>query len=157
MELSRSRGRRWLVSGVLWGLLFGAIHLAWAAGSRFGLVEVAAADEAFEQLWFRLYNLGVAVASFVLAAAALARLREFTGWVGRAARAVIWLAVVVLLLRSMIGVGQLLWLSLFAVRTDPLLAWSVDFYMLVGGVIFLVAALSSRATAVAGGAGSSQG
>jgi hypothetical protein len=85
-ERARSRARAWLVSGVIWALLFGVVHLAWAAGSRFGLVDVPAADEAFEQVWFRGYNLGVAVASFVLAAAALTRLRGHTGRMARSVR-----------------------------------------------------------------------
>jgi hypothetical protein len=143
MERARSRARAWLVSGVIWALLFGVVHLAWAAGSRFGLADFPAADAAFEQVWFRGYNLGVAVASVVLAVAALTRLRGHQGRTARAVRAVIWLAAVVLLLRGLVRVGQLLWLSLFSV-TDPLFAWSVDLYMLLGGVIFLVAALAAR-------------
>jgi hypothetical protein len=95
-------------------------------------------------VWFRGYNLGVAVASLVLAAAALTRLREPEGRMAKSVGAMIWLAAVVLLLRGLVGVGQLLWLSPFSVRSDSLLAWSVDLYMLLGGVIFLVAAPAAR-------------
>lgn len=145
MTKPNSRGQAWLAAGIVWGLLFGVVHLAWAAGNRFGLVESAAADEAFEQLWFRMYNVVVAVGSFVVAAAAaLLHRRGVRGRMVKSARAVLWSAAVLLLFRGAVGAGQLLWLSFFSTTTDPLLAWSVDLYMLLGGVIFLLAALRSR-------------
>jgi hypothetical protein len=125
---------------VIWAVLFGAVHIAWSTGSRFALGDVAAADAAFDQLWFRVYNLAAACGAFVAAAAVIVLARGPTPTARRWARAVAWLAGVLLVVRGGIGVMQLGWIIVDPTSHDPLLAWAADVYMLLGGVLFVVVA-----------------
>lgn len=123
----------------VWGLSFGIVHVAWSLGSRFGLHDAAAADAAFEQTWFHLYNLTVAVASFVAAAAALLLASPRPTW-SRLAWAVACTAGALLFVRGAIGAAELAFLTATDGARGPLRAWAVDGYMLGGGSVFLLAA-----------------
>lgn len=136
----RPPARGWLLSAALWALIFGVVHVAWATGSRVAIVDTAAADDAFDQTWFKLYNLLVAGGSFIAAAVALLTTSRNWPVQRRWPTGVLRLAGGVLLLRGAIGLLQLGWLVLGATRRDPLLTWVVDGYMLAGGGLFLVAA-----------------
>lgn len=142
---ARSEGqppaRGWLIGAALWALIFGVVHVAWATGSRVALVDTAAADTAFDQTWFQLYNVVVAGGSFLAAAVALLSMSRSWSARRRWPTGVLWLAGGVLLLRGAIGLLQLGWLVIAATRHDPLLTWLPDGYMLAGGGLFLLAAM----------------
>lgn len=133
--------RGWLIIAALWALIFGVVHVAWATGSRVAIVDTAAADAAFDQAWFQLYNLVVAGGSFIAAAVPL--LTTSRNWSARRRwpTRMLWLAGGLLLLRGVIGLLQLGWLAIGATRRDPLLTWVVDGYMLAGGGLFLLTAM----------------
>ncbi len=74
----------WYWAVVAWLVVFAAPHFYWAVGGRTGLgAQSAAADAAFQQGWFRGYNL-IAGALGVLAAVGAAALAR--GWGGLAPR-----------------------------------------------------------------------
>lgn len=133
--------RGWLIGVALWALIFGVVHVAWATGSRVAMVDTAAADAAFDQAWFQLYNLLVAGGSFIAAPVALLTTSRIWSARRRWPTGMLWLAGGLLLLRGAIGLLQLGWVVIGATRRDPLLAWLPDGYMLAGGGLFLMAAM----------------
>lgn len=140
----RPPARGWLIATALWALIFGAVHVAWATGSRVAIVDTAAADAAFDQAWFQLYNLVVAGGSFIAAGVALVTASRNWSAGRRWPTWMLGLAGGLLLLRGGIGLLQLGWLVIGATRRDPLLTWVVDGYMLAGGGLFLLAAMRTR-------------
>lgn len=136
------RAALWPVAAVLWAMSFGALHLVWAAGGRFALVDPAAADAAFEQGWFQMYNLAVAAGSFLAASAAFTLTRDTSG-AGRVRHLVVWLTGGLLLVRGGVGTVEFAW-TVITQQDQPLAAWSVDLFMLAGGVLFAVTAMHAK-------------
>ena len=127
------------LTAMTWAVIFGLLHVAWAAGSRLLIDDSAAAGVAFERTWFQVYNVVVVVGSFAAAGVALASVHRVLGeqpWVRR----VLWVVAVVLMVRGGLGAGQLGYAMVTHTADRPLLAWSVDLVMLVGGALFASAA-----------------
>jgi hypothetical protein len=128
-----------VVAAITWALLFASLHLAWAAGSRVLLVDTAEADAAFGQLPFQIYNAFVVLVSVAAAGLAFASARGAT--LGRHRWQVwVWLPAGILTIRGTIGVIQLAQALLRSGDDSTWGAWSVDLYMLLGGVIFTLVA-----------------
>lgn len=138
----RPEGRSVRLAGLLlliWGAVFGALHVYWALGGRAGLGETSAeAEAAFQQSWFAAYN-GVVIA--LTAAGVALAIAVATGHF-RARRSVAVLLLVAgsaLLLRGVVG-----WVSLVAtVATrgtwgSPFLLVAVEAWFLAGGLVCIV-------------------
>lgn len=133
--MTGDRTHDWSITlAITWGLLFASLHLAWAAGSRVLLVDPVAADAAFGRSSFQIYNAGVVVASVAAAGLAFAAARGTTIR-GLGLARLVWLPAVLLTTRGAIGLLQL-GRSLAISADFTWGTWSVDLYILLGGVIF---------------------
>lgn len=144
MVAERSEWDAISVAGVLWAAAFAVLHLAWAAGGRFALVDHAAADAAFNEPWFGTYNLTVAAASLMLAIAVRTARSHQRAAVRVWSRRLVWFAASVLLLRGAIGAAQLLTVVFSRDDGRALAAWAVDLYMLAGGALLTFVACRFR-------------
>jgi hypothetical protein len=145
-----SLGRRWGVLAAAWAVLFAALHMFWALGGSTGLASSAGTDLAAERPgWFVVAGLwGVAVLLLVAAALALTLAR------GPHRRALVLAggAVGLFLLTRGLGIQVLMLAGAYdgnaaigpEQRHWSLLLWNPWF--VVGGVAFLLAALSGART-----------
>ncbi len=122
-------------AAALWALIFGFLHVAWAAGWYIGL-EAEQARKAFDQPSFLAYDLGVAGLCMVAVGVALALVRP---WGHRLPRWLVgglaWTGTVVLMLRAASAVVQLLYLVVagsFVAR--PMHFW--DLWFCIGAILF---------------------
>lgn len=132
-------GNRVALAAMTWAVMFGLLHVAWAAGSRLLIYDSAAASVAFERAWFQVYNVVVVLGSFAAAGIARASVHRVLGahqWVRR----LLWVVAGVLIIRGAIGASQLGYAMLTRTADRPVLAWSIDLAMLVGGTLFAAAA-----------------
>jgi hypothetical protein len=123
-------------AAIAWLVVFGGLHLAWAAGSRVGLLDAAAADEAFRQPWFRLYNLSVVLGCLALACA-VPGLTSHRRRLRLACGRLLGLGGVALVLRGGLGGLQLVSSTLTGDRAQPVATWWPDAFMLLGGLLLL--------------------
>ena len=143
-HVSIGPGDRIVLAAATWAVLFGSLHVAWAAGSRLLIDDAAAASIAFERTWFQVYNTVVILGSLAAAVIALASVHRVLGghrWVRR----LLWAVAGVLIVRGGIGAAQLGYEILTRTIDRPMLAWSIDLAMLVGGALFVAAARSRGA------------
>ena len=134
--MTDTRRGSWLGYGAaLWALIFGFLHIVWAAGWRIGL-ETELARKAFDQPWFLAYDLAVAGICLVAAGVALAMVRPWGLWLPRwVVGALAWAGTGLLMLRAASSLVQVLYLvakGSFAVR--PMQFWEVWFYL--GAILF---------------------
>lgn len=134
-------------AAVAWAILFGMLHVAWAAGSRILIDDPAAADAAFGRGWFQAYNLVVAIGSLVAAGVVVVSIRAPSARVRRWMTRVVWLAAGALAVRGGIGAMQLVWVTVADAADLPIRAWAVDLYMLAGGVLLYAATRPGRGRA----------
>lgn len=139
---SRSRTAT-AVAAVVWAVGFALLHVAWAAGSRLFIGDVAAADAAFDRSWFRLYNAAVVAGSLAAAGLVIASMRARRRGSRRWMQRLLWLPAGVLTLRGSIGAAQLVVAAVTGDVGPPVGAWSMDLLMLLGGVTFAVHARAS--------------
>lgn len=130
-----------------WAVGFGLLHAAWATRTRLLLPDAAAADEAFERLWFRIYNAAVVVGSLSAAGLVVASARTRSAGNRRRTLRLLWLVAGLLMVRGGIGAAQLLSAMVWGNGERTADAWSVDFLMLLGGVIFCSAAWTQSTAA----------
>ncbi len=137
----RSRDRTsssgsWAAYGAaIWALSFSVIHVVWAAGWYVGLNRESA-RQAFQQRWFLVYDLVVAVACVLGVAVALALVQPWGRLVPRRVVGVLaWSGTGLLVLRGGAGAVQT---AYFAVTGGP---WSPrttfwEIWFCVGAVLF---------------------
>lgn len=114
------------LAGLAWALVFAALHVAWAAGSTFGL------DGRRVTGALLVIDL-VAIALCLLAAWIAWRLRHQPSTAPRAVSTLAWIACAVLSLRGGAGTIQ----ALVQPPDDATLLTSlVDPYFLLGGILF---------------------
>ncbi len=138
---ARWTGVAWCVAVGVWSLVFAVPHGYWAAGGRAWLgTRTTAADAAFDQLWFFVYNLVLIVLAVcgVVVALVLAGGRGgflLRRWLVFAAT----LAGIALLLRGGLGVIMLvadLASAALDNRTPPVLL-IIEPYFVLGGLLSL--------------------
>jgi hypothetical protein len=116
-------------------MIFGLFHIVWATGWYVGL-EPELARQAFEQTWFRAYDLAVAAICLFAIVLALALVRPWGRRLPRRAVGVVaWTGTSLLMLRSVTSVTQVLYSVVngsFVLR--PMHVWELWFY--VGAILF---------------------
>ncbi|MBA8823609.1 heme/copper-type cytochrome/quinol oxidase subunit 2 [Saccharopolyspora lacisalsi] len=138
---ARWPGVAWCVAVGAWSLVFAVPHIYWAAGGRTGLgTRTTAADAAFDQLWFFVYNLVIVVLAVCGVVVALVLAGDWGGfllrrWLVFAAT----LAGVALLLRG--GLGMIVIVAdLASAALDnrtPLILLVIEPYFVLGALLFL--------------------
>lgn len=126
----------WLgYAAALWALIFGFLHIVWAAGWYIGL-EAEQARKAFEQPWFLAYDVAVAGVCLFAVAIALALVRP---WGRRLPRRVVgalaWAGTGLLMLRAGGSLIQVLYQAVTgSFDARPMHLWELWFY--VGAILF---------------------
>lgn len=124
-------------AAAVWAGLFGALHLFWVLGGRWGLGDPAAAELAFERVWFLGFNLLAAVACGAAAVLALATIgygRRFVS--DRVLVAGLMIVTSVLLLRGGVGVVQVLLSQRTEAEAQSPVLVLYDPWFVLGGLLF---------------------
>ncbi len=142
------RSRRAAIAAATWSIVFGAVHVYWAAGGRGGLgAEAAEADKPFSTAWFWAYNAVVAMLSLGGAVVAAWTAVVTSPRTARFLRRVSWVAAWVLGARGGLGILFLL-VDLGAGGPDPrppLVLLLIEPAFIVGGLAFAAVARGERA------------
>lgn len=135
----------WARAVSAWSLIFAAPHFYWTMGGRRGLgAQAVVADEALSQGWFFAYNLltGVAAVAAAVGVEVLSRAgrRGAVRFLQLAASA----GCVILTLRGVVGIAAL-GLELGEGGVDaPAILVAIEFWFLLGGVLFGMLALRAK-------------
>lgn len=129
----------------LWALIFGLLHVFWAAGWYVGL-DAEQARAAFERSWFYRYNLAAAGMCAVAVPLALSlRRAEKRGLPAQLSAVFGWSAAAILGLRGMAGVIKFAYLGVTGNDVaNPIFLW--DFWFCLGGILFGLAAWNFQRT-----------
>lgn len=123
----------------LWALIFALFHLAWAFGGYIGL-DAEPAGKAFQQNWFRIYN----IIAFILCILAMLTARAliknqrntFVTLIG-------WACAVTLVLRGGLGLIKCVYLLTGGSHfTDAISFW--DLWFCLGAILFFVSIWEHR-------------